>query len=93
MSTGCPIEIRTSQRPSQKITYCKLDIDIVKNQPNVIELDKVPNPDGFRGSEVSVIIEGSWTTYRSKILSYLRQLAIITPYALIEFKFQTFREK
>ena len=29
--------------------------------------------------ELSVIIEGIWTAYRNKVLSYLRQLAIVTP--------------
>ena len=34
-----------------------------------------------------MIIEGNWTAYRNKVLSYLRQLAIVTPYAQFHFKY------
>ena len=35
MSTGFPIEIRSRQRNSPNESFCKLDIDIYKNRPNV----------------------------------------------------------
>lgn len=35
MTTGFPIEIRSRQRNSPTESFCKLDIDIFKNRPNV----------------------------------------------------------
>lgn len=63
MSTGLPLEVSTAQKGGQ-ITYCKLDIDIYKNEPNVIVHERRPNPDRWHGAEVSVVIEGNWSTYR-----------------------------
>ena len=41
----------------------------------------------WRGAELSVTIEGNWTKYRAYILKYLRQIAVITPYAQFAFTF------
>ncbi|KNC81721.1 hypothetical protein SARC_05962 [Sphaeroforma arctica JP610] len=81
MSTGQPLSVRSSRGPNSKVTECTLDIDIYKNAPRIIRHVEVPNTEGWRGSEITVVIEGTWTTYRAKILSYMRQLAVITPYA------------
>eukprot|EP01137_Pigoraptor_chileana_P015407 Opistho-2@71290 len=89
MSTGRPIEVRSATSETSQISRCVLDIDIYKNQPHIIAHDKEPNASGFRGTEISVIIEGSWTSYRAKILQYMRQMAVITPYAEFQFRFQT----
>ena len=86
-TTGLPINIMSAQ-PKQK--FCSryaLDIDIERNEPNVHECEKLPNPGDWHGAELSVIIEGNWTAYRNKVLSYLRQLAIVTPYAQFHFKY------
>lgn len=117
------------------VTYCKLDIDIHNNRPNVLEHTKSPNTDGWHGattasshrilpgpsgfpptagcdlpctiqdaksvctlalvesavwcagSEVSVTIEGNWTSYKNKIVTYLRHMAVITPYAQVRRRF------
>ncbi|KAJ1377062.1 Ribosomal protein S13-like, H2TH [Sesbania bispinosa] len=45
------------------------------------------NKERWHGAEIQVVIEGNWTTYRSKILHYMRQMAVITPYAQFLFKF------
>jgi DNA topoisomerase VI subunit B len=39
------------------------------------------NPHGWHGAELSVTIAGNWQYYRAKILKYLQQIAVITPYA------------
>jgi DNA topoisomerase VI B subunit len=86
-TTGLPIEIMSAQ-PKQK--FCSryvLDIDIERNEPNVHSSEKIANPGDWHGAELSVIIEGNWTAYRNKVLSYLRQLAIVTPYAQFHFKY------
>eukprot|EP01135_Chromosphaera_perkinsii_P004316 Nk52_evm8s277 gene=Nk52_evmTU8s277 len=87
MSTGRPIDIKSAQQGSDFKTHCVLDIDIYKNTPNVRVHEQLPNEEGWRGSEISVIIEGNWSGYRARILQYMRQMAIITPYAGFEFRF------
>lgn len=39
------------------------------------------------GTTVRVLIAGNWTTYKARIVQYLQQLAIITPYAAIHMTF------
>lgn len=41
------------------------------------------NPDSWHGSELSVVIAGNWQYYRAKVLKYLQQIAVITPYAQV----------
>ena len=43
------------------------------------------NPDGWHGAELSVIIAGNWQYYRAKVLKYLQQIAVITPYSQVRF--------
>lgn len=86
MSTGLPVRVQTAQY-GMEVTRCVLDIDIAKNCPTIIEHVKNPNPNNWRGTKVSVTIEGNWSTYRSKILTYMRQMAVITPYAKFRLKF------
>lgn len=87
MSTGLPIEIASSMKGQNYISFCKLDIDINRNIPQVYVHEKRENKDQWHGAEIQVVIEGNWTTYRSKILHYMRQMAVITPYAQFLFKF------
>ncbi|KAA8495488.1 DNA topoisomerase 6 subunit B [Porphyridium purpureum] len=92
MSTGLPIEIWSQQRGQKQYSHVILDIDITNNAPNVIEQtrhsanESTPFFPSGHGTTVSLIIEGNWTSYRSKIVQYTRQMAVITPYA--EFKLQ-----
>ncbi|KAJ4724172.1 DNA topoisomerase 6 subunit B [Melia azedarach] len=87
MSTGLPIEISSSMGGQNFTSFCRLDIDIHKNIPHVHLHEKRENKDRWHGAEIQVVIEGNWTTYRSKILHYMRQMAVITPYAQFLFKF------
>ncbi|KAB2050291.1 hypothetical protein ES319_A13G235700v1 [Gossypium barbadense] len=87
MSTGLPIEISSSMRGQNYLSFCRLDIDIHRNIPHIHLHEKRDNKDKWRGAEIQVVIEGNWTTYRSKILHYMRQMAVITPYAQFLFKF------
>ncbi|DAZ98391.1 TPA: hypothetical protein N0F65_000105, partial [Lagenidium giganteum] len=91
-STGMPIEISSAHTRKKGITpasvsYCKLDIDIFKNEPNVLVHTKRPNEAGWAGSEITLTIGGNWTTYKARILQYFQQLAIITPYAQFALTF------
>ncbi|KAI4383681.1 hypothetical protein MLD38_009489 [Melastoma candidum] len=87
MSTGLPIEISSSTRGQNYTSFCRLDIDIHRNIPHVHLHEKRANLEKWHGAEIQVVIEGNWTTYRSKIFHYMRQMAVITPYAQFIFKF------
>lgn len=67
MSTGLPIEILSARKGSPTTSYYKLDIDIHRNEPAVHAVRLDPNPDKWRGSELSVTILGDWKYYRSKV--------------------------
>lgn len=86
MSTGLPVEVTTSNSP-ESITECVLDIDIAKNVPTTQKHERIENDKKWRGSKVRVTIEGNWTTYRSKIVQYMRQMAVITPYAKFHLRY------
>eukprot|EP00177_Eucheuma_denticulatum_P008854 GFKZ01016072.1.p1 GENE.GFKZ01016072.1~~GFKZ01016072.1.p1 ORF type:complete len:719 (-),score=110.52 GFKZ01016072.1:1545-3701(-) len=86
MSTGLPVHVVTAKK-GNKITECILDIDIARNLPNIIQHSVKENPEGWSGTKVSVTIEGNWSTYRAKILLYVRQMAVITPYSQFRLKF------
>ncbi|KAL4576878.1 hypothetical protein LXL04_012978 [Taraxacum kok-saghyz] len=87
MSTGLPIEISSSMKNQSYTTFCRLDIDIHRNIPHIHLHEKRDDKENWHGAEIQVVIEGNWTTYRSKILHYMRQMAVITPYAQFMFRF------
>ncbi|KAK1390776.1 DNA topoisomerase 6 subunit B [Heracleum sosnowskyi] len=87
MSTGLPIEISSSMKGQNYLSFCRLDIDINKNIPHIHLHEKRDLKEHRHGAEIQVVIAGNWTTYRSKILHYMRQLAVITPYAQFLFNF------
>ena len=64
-----------------------LDLDLRTNSPNVHAASKEANADGWHGTQVSVLIRGAWSTYSARIVKYLRQLAVITPYAQLSFRY------
>mmetsp|Transcript_37111 Transcript_37111/g.57942 ORF Transcript_37111/g.57942 Transcript_37111/m.57942 type:complete len:425 (+) Transcript_37111:85-1359(+) len=91
-TTGMPIEITSGHStdpaaPPAFLSHIVLDIDIYKNEPRVHKQEKLENPDGVRGTTLTVVTGGSWLTYRARVLAYLQQLAIITPYAELTFQF------
>lgn len=90
MSTGLPVHLETSTN-EKETTECVVDIDIANNVPTVLKHERVPNRRGARGSKVSVTIEGNWKTYRAKIVQYIRQMAVITPYAMFHLKYEASR--
>ena len=57
------------------------------NAPAVRSAEKERNEERWHGTRVSVLIRGAWATYGARIVKYLRQLAVITPYAAITFRY------
>ena len=92
-STGVPISVKTSHRPKggpapTQLSTCVLDIDITNNCPKVIQHKKQNNTEMWVGTQLEILIAGNWTTYKARIVQYLQQLAIITPYAKLELHYQ-----
>ncbi|KAG7341579.1 DNA topoisomerase VI, B subunit [Nitzschia inconspicua] len=94
-STGVPIKVTSAHRPTanspnppKMVSTCVLDIDITNNCPRIREHKKTANTTGWIGTEMEILIAGNWTTYKSRVVQYLQQLAIITPYAQLELTYQ-----
>ncbi len=87
-STGMPVEVHSATSTRGDVSFCRLDIDIYKNVPHVLLHEQRPNDQGWRGLEISVVIGGKWGAYQSKVLNYLKQLAVITPYAEINMEYR-----
>ena len=67
--------------------------NLCRNEPNVHFSKKESNSEQWRGATLTVTILGNWQYYRSKILKYLRQIAVITPYAQFQFMYTAIEEK
>lgn len=96
-SSGLPIRIRTAHCASAEdtpsaITEMVLDIDIQRNEPNVISNSREENDEGWRGVKFSITIGGNWSSYRSRVLQYFQQLAVITPYAYFSLEFEAAKD-
>ena len=50
-------------------------------------MKKQKNMNDWKGTEFEVLIAGSWSSYKARIVQYLQQLAIITPYAKLEMQY------
>jgi len=61
--------------------------DIYKNCPRVLKHTQQTNTEQWIGTEIQVLVAGNWTTYKSRVVQYLQQLAIITPYARLEMSY------
>ena len=68
MTTGLPFEIYSACQDQATKSHFILDLDIHRNEPNVHKEEQVPNPDRWHGAQLSVTIEGNWTSYRAKII-------------------------
>jgi len=84
--TGKPVEVYTSPIGSNKIYFFRIKIDIEHNRPIVLTRAEYPNPSGWHGTRVSVVVEGDWPRARSRIHTYVQRTAIAAPYANIVFK-------
>lgn len=65
---------------------CKLDTVCGKL---LNALQKVDNEDDWHGTKLSLTIQGAWASHRAFVLRYLRQIAVITPYAQISFQYSS----
>lgn len=64
-----------------------------RNEPNVHAEAKEPNPGRWHGATLAVTILGSAALYKARLLRYLHQIAVITPYAQFEFDYRAEDER
>jgi DNA topoisomerase-6 subunit B len=84
ITTHKPVVIRSSTGGSKIYEY-KLMIDIQRNRPLILDRKTRRNKEKWRGAIVEFSLEGDYLRAMSKILEYLKQTALVTPYANITF--------
>ena len=84
ITTHKPVEIRSSTGTSKTYEY-RLMIDIQRNRPLILDRKIRRNKEQWRGTIVEFSLEGDYFRAVSKILEYLKQTALVTPYAELKF--------
>jgi len=67
------------------INEFEISIDIQRNSPRIKRSAIKPNKDNWHGTIVDFALEGNYTRAMPKILDYLKQTAMVNPYADITF--------
>lgn len=83
ITTNKPVTIRTSSDGNTAYAF-QLMIDIQQNVPIVVRKETSP-ADGFTGTMVETTLLGDYGRASGKIQEYLKQTAMVTPYANITF--------
>jgi DNA topoisomerase VI subunit B len=84
ITTHKPVIIKSSTGGS-KVYEFKMMIDIQRNRPLILDRKTRRNSEKWRGTIVEYSLEGDYYRAMSKILEYLKQTALVTPYADIRF--------
>lgn len=84
ITTHAPARIMSSTGRT-KIHEYEIAIDIQRNRPIILKRRKHPNPTKWRGTIIEFQTEADYTRAMSKILEYMKQTAIVAPYANLTF--------
>ncbi len=84
ITTHKPVYVASSTGTSKIYKY-KLMIDIQRNRPLILDRKIQINKDKWHGTIVEFCLEGDYFRAMPKILEYLKQTALVTPYANITF--------
>lgn len=84
LTTGKPIRISSST--GKKINTIEMLIDVVKNAPSIISQQGESNQKKWHGIKIEMQAKGRYIEGFQSIIEYLRQTAIMNPYAKIIFK-------
>lgn len=84
LTTGKPVKVTSS---TGKDTHAfELMIDVTKNEPKIISHQKEKNPDKWHGIKIEMELEGKYVERSQSIPEYLKQTAIVNPFASITFE-------
>ncbi|WMV37523.1 hypothetical protein MTR67_030908 [Solanum verrucosum] len=67
------------------LVLIQTSMDVSMNVPHIHIHEKWENEDQWHGAEIQIVVERNWTTPKS--MHYMRQMAVITPYAQFLFQF------
>ena len=79
-----PVKVISSTGTSKMSEY-KLMIDVERNRPVILDRKVRENKEEWRGTVVEFHLEGDYFKAMPKIVDYLKQTAIVNPYANITF--------
>ncbi|UCH31953.1 MAG: DNA topoisomerase VI subunit B [Candidatus Bathyarchaeota archaeon] len=74
-----------SSTGSTKVYKYRIMVDIQRNRPIILERKILINKDQWHGTIVKFSLEGDYFRAMPKILEYLKQTALVNPYANITF--------
>jgi len=83
LTTGKPVKVTSST--GKEINEFELMIDVSKNEPKIISHASHRNPDKWHGIKIEMETEGKYTESQQSIPEYLKQTAIVNPFAHIIF--------
>ena len=83
ITTHKPVIVTSSI--GEEIHEYEMMIDIERNQAQVLRHTTLDNPKGWRGTIVELQIEGDYPRIMSRMIEYLKQTAMVNPYADITF--------
>ncbi|HDI46279.1 MAG TPA: DNA topoisomerase VI subunit B [Candidatus Methanomethylia archaeon] len=86
LTTGRPVKVVTSPLGDPAVYEFEMTIDIKTNTPKVLK-KSVSRSNNFQGTKVTLYIEGSWGSAKSRVVEYIKRTAIIAPYANIYFRY------
>jgi DNA topoisomerase-6 subunit B len=85
LTTGKPIKVTTGIGKGP-IHHFELMIDVAKNEPKIISHTTEENPKNWHGVKVEMEVEGRYISGGHSILNYLKQTAMVNPFATIIFE-------
>jgi DNA topoisomerase-6 subunit B len=83
ITTNKPVRVASST--GGEIHEFEMMIDIERNEPIVLRHEAHENRKGWRGTIVELQLEGDYSRSMGKIYEYLKQTAMVCPYADITF--------
>ena len=83
ITTHKPVDVISST--GSEIHEYRMMIDIEHNSPMILEHNAVENKKKWRGTIVELQLEGDYSRIKSRLLEYLKQTAMVSPYADITF--------
>ena len=84
ITTHKPAYVISSTCKSMIYTY-KITTDIQRNRPIILDRKMLLNKEGWHGTIVEFSLEGDYSKAMPRILEYLKQTALVTPYANLTF--------
>ena len=84
ITTHKPASIISSTGGTHVYVY-KITVDIQRNRPIILDRKILLNKEGWRGTIVEFTLEGDYSKAMPRILEYIKQTALVNPYANITF--------